>query len=98
VLSRLIAGAPRGTHIVALGRHDGTDAFEVRAAIDKHLTLDFVIVYNMRDFETAVRVVSDGRVPADEIVTTIVPRSEMTAAFANLESATTAGKVVVLGS
>jgi threonine dehydrogenase-like Zn-dependent dehydrogenase len=98
VLSRLIGMVPRGTHIVALGRHEGTDAFDVRVAIDKHLTVDFVIVYNMRDFETAARVMSDGGIPAHDIVTTIVPRSGMVAAFASLDSATTAGKVVVLGS
>ncbi|MFJ8009506.1 zinc-dependent alcohol dehydrogenase [Streptomyces fagopyri] len=61
----------------------------------RELTLVGARLYNRSDFERAVALVADGTIPAQRLITRIVPLTEAPAAFAALESGGDVMKILV---
>ncbi|MFL6111706.1 MAG: zinc-binding dehydrogenase [Catenulispora sp.] len=61
----------------------------------RELTLIGARLYDRGDFETAVRLVADGTIPADELISKVVPLADAPSAFEALEGGGDVMKVLV---
>ncbi|MFJ4689089.1 zinc-binding dehydrogenase [Streptomyces sp. NPDC088789] len=61
----------------------------------RELTLVGARLYDRSDFEKAAELVADGTVPADRLISKVVPLAEAPSAFAALESGTDVMKILV---
>ncbi len=61
----------------------------------RELTLVGARLYDRGDFETAVRLVADGTIPADELISKVVPLADAPSAFEALEGGGDVMKVLV---
>jgi D-arabinose 1-dehydrogenase-like Zn-dependent alcohol dehydrogenase len=61
----------------------------------RELTLVGARLYDRTDFEQAVRLVADGSVPADQLISKVVPLAEAASAFDALETGADVMKVLV---
>ncbi|KRB36816.1 zinc-dependent alcohol dehydrogenase [Microbacterium sp. Root180] len=75
----------RGT-IVVVAIHPTPREIDLQRVFWRELSILGARVYERRDFETAVELVADGVIPADLLITRIVPLSKTAEAFADLEA------------
>jgi 2-desacetyl-2-hydroxyethyl bacteriochlorophyllide A dehydrogenase len=61
----------------------------------RELTLIGARLYDRSDFETAVRLVADGTIPADQLISKVVPLAEAPSAFQTLEAGGDVMKVLL---
>jgi (R,R)-butanediol dehydrogenase / meso-butanediol dehydrogenase / diacetyl reductase len=85
-----VLGAPmlarvRGT-IVVVAIHPVPREIDLQRVFWRELSILGARVYQRQDFETAVDLVARGVIPADVLISSIVPLSATGAAFADLES------------
>ncbi len=75
----------RGT-IVVVAIHPTPREIDLQRVFWRELSILGARVYQRRDFETAVELVAEGVIPADLLITRIVPLSKTAEAFADLEA------------
>ena len=75
----------RGT-IVVVAIHPTPREIDLQRVFWRELSILGARVYQRQDFETAVELVADGVIPADLLITRIVPLSQTQDAFADLEA------------
>ena len=85
VLSATGLAKVRGT-LVVVAIHPEPRPVDLKQVFWRELTLLGARVYERRDFERAVELVAAGAVPADELITQVVPLTEVAEAFATLEA------------
>jgi (R,R)-butanediol dehydrogenase/meso-butanediol dehydrogenase/diacetyl reductase len=74
----------RGT-LVVVAIHPTPREIDLQRLFWRELTILGARVYERQDFETAVQLIADGDIPADTLITRIVPITEVQEAFAQLE-------------
>jgi 2-desacetyl-2-hydroxyethyl bacteriochlorophyllide A dehydrogenase len=75
----------RGT-VVVVAIHPTPREINLQRVFWRELSILGARVYQRQDFETAVDLVARGVIPADVLITSIVPLSQTQAAFADLEA------------
>ena len=75
----------RGT-LVVVAIHSQPRPMDLHRVFWRELTILGARVYERRDFERAVELVADGEIPADGLVTDVVPLAEVESAFHSLEA------------
>ena len=84
MLQQLIDVAPIGTHIVAVGASMELDAISSVVAAQKQTRLTFSFGYGLEELAFVIRMISEGRLKTDELITRSVTLSEVPAAFEEL--------------
>ncbi len=85
VLGATALAKVRGT-IVVVAIHPTPREIDLQRVFWRELSILGARVYQRQDFETAVELVADGVIPADLLITRIVPLSATQEAFADLEA------------
>jgi (R,R)-butanediol dehydrogenase/meso-butanediol dehydrogenase/diacetyl reductase len=85
VLSATDLAKVRGT-VVIVAIHPEPRPVNLHRVFWRELTILGARVYERRDFETAVELIAAGDIPADKLITRIVPLPEVAAAFETLAS------------
>jgi 2-desacetyl-2-hydroxyethyl bacteriochlorophyllide A dehydrogenase len=75
----------RGT-LVVVAIHSEPRPLDLHRVFWRELRILGARVYERADFETAVRLVAEGAIPADAVITSIVPLPDIATAFGTLES------------
>ena len=84
ILQQLIDAAPIGAHLVAVGAGMESEPILSVAAAQKKLRMTFSFGYSLEDFQFIVRMIDDGRMPTDGLITRTVSLEEVPEAFAGL--------------
>lgn len=84
VLDKLIAMAPPHAHLVMVGTGMQPENFTVVSAAMKRLRMTFTLAYEASDFPFVQRMLADGRINVDGLVTATVSLDEASAMFALL--------------
>jgi 2-desacetyl-2-hydroxyethyl bacteriochlorophyllide A dehydrogenase len=95
MLQSLIAAIPRHSLIVVVGVCMVPDQIHPALAIDREVTLEFVMGYTPSEFAESMARVADGRVDAGTFVTGTVGPDGVAGAFEALASPDTHAKIVV---
>ena len=95
VLQQILEGAPRRARVVVVGVCMEPDRIEPFFAIDKELSLQFVLGYEPGEFAATLEAISAGRIPAAEVVTGAVGIDDVPAAFAALAEPEGHAKIMV---
>src|SRR3954447_16363771 len=85
VLGATALAKVRGT-IVVVAIHPTPREIDLQRVFWRELSILGARVYQRQDFESAVELVADGVIPADLLITRIVPLSQTQEAFADLEA------------
>jgi (R,R)-butanediol dehydrogenase/meso-butanediol dehydrogenase/diacetyl reductase len=85
VLGATALAKVRGT-IVVVAIHPTPREIDLQRVFWRELSILGARVYQRQDFETAVELVADGVIPADLLITRVVPLSATQEAFADLEA------------
>lgn len=91
-LTDVLAVKARGV-VVAI--HTEPTAVDLMAVFWKELDIAGARVYRREDFETAVALLSDGVIPADALITDVVPLAQTEAAVARLDSGEDVVKLLI---
>ncbi|WP_368497164.1 zinc-binding dehydrogenase [Herbiconiux sp. A18JL235] len=75
----------RGT-LVVVAIHPTPRPIDLQRVFWRELRILGARVYQRADFETAVQLIADGVIPAEQLITRVVPLEETAEAFADLES------------
>ncbi|HEX6285906.1 MAG TPA: zinc-binding dehydrogenase, partial [Acidimicrobiia bacterium] len=86
--------AVRG-HGVVVAIHTEPTPVDLMAAFWKELDISGARVYQRDDFEAAVALLADGVIPAQSLITEVVPLSEADRAFDRIESGGEVVKVMI---
>jgi threonine dehydrogenase-like Zn-dependent dehydrogenase len=84
VLQQILEGAPRKARVVVVGVCMETDRVEPAIAINKELSLQFVLGYTPEEFARTLQALADGRISAAPLLTGRVGIDGIPAAFAAL--------------
>lgn len=95
MLDRLFLDAPQNARIVVVGVCLQTDQIRPMIAINKELSLQFVLGYSMDEFDTSLRSIADGRFDVAPMVTSEVALENVEATFRSLADPEGDAKVVV---
>ena len=95
MLDRLFLDAPQNARIVVVGVCLQTDQVRPLIAINKELSLQFVLGYSMEEFESSLRAIADGRFDVAPMVTSEVALRDVEAAFRSLADPEGDAKIVV---
>ncbi len=85
VLGATALAKVRGT-LVVVAIHPVPRPIDLQRVFWRELRILGARVYEREDFEKAVLLVADGTIPADELITSIVPLDQVAAAFETLDS------------
>jgi threonine dehydrogenase-like Zn-dependent dehydrogenase len=95
MLDRVFLDAPQNARIVVVGVCLQTDQFRPLIAINKELSLQFVLGYSMDEFDASLRAIADGRFDVADMVTSEVPLDGVEQAFRSLADPERDAKIVV---
>jgi threonine dehydrogenase-like Zn-dependent dehydrogenase len=95
ILQSVIEGAPPGARVVVAGVCMSPDTIEPALAINKQLSLDFVLGYTPEEFATTLRDIAEGRLDAASVLSDDIGLADVPVAFARLSSAADLVKVTV---
>ena len=93
IQSAIDALGPRG-RLVVVAIHSTPPPVDLFRVFWRELTIIGARVYERPDFDDAVRLLADGKIPVDALVTDVVPLAETAAAFEALDAGT-AMKILV---
>jgi (R,R)-butanediol dehydrogenase / meso-butanediol dehydrogenase / diacetyl reductase len=85
IQSAIDALGPRG-RLVVVAIHPTSPPVDLFSVFWRELTILGARVYERADFEEAVRLLAAGRIPADTLVTDVVPLADTAGAFATLDA------------
>jgi len=95
ILQKLIEAANPGAHIVAVGATMEPEPIISVAAAQKRLRITFSFGYSPDDFRFIVRMIDEGRMTVDSLVTRSVSLDEVPEAFASLQRPNDHCKVMI---
>ena len=84
IIASLIETAPRNAHLVLVGTGMQPENFTVVSAALKRLRMTFPLAYELDDFPFVHRMLADGRISVDGLVTATVSLDEAPAMFEQL--------------
>ena len=96
MLDQLFSNAPRNARIVVVGVCLETDASRPLIAINKELSLQFVLGYTPQEFSETLRLLAEGELNVANLVTDKVPLANVSEAFQRLADPRTDGKIIVI--
>jgi len=96
MLDQLFSKAPRNTRIVVVGVCLETDVSRPLIAINKELSLQFVLGYTPQEFSETLLLLGEGQLNVSNLVTNKVPLAQVSDAFQRLADPRTEGKILVL--
>ena len=88
-------GAPRDARVVVVGVCMETDRQEPMLGIFKELNLQYVLAYTPAEFAQALRIIAEGQVDADALVTDKVGLDGVKGAFEALANPEQQTKIIV---
>jgi threonine dehydrogenase-like Zn-dependent dehydrogenase len=95
LIQQVLEGAPRGARVTIAGVCMEADAIEPLFAIVKELGLQFVIGYTPEEFAACLRLLAEGKVDADSLITAKVGLDGVKGAFAELANPERHTKILV---
>jgi threonine dehydrogenase-like Zn-dependent dehydrogenase len=95
MLDRLFLDAPQNARIIVVGVCLQSDRLRPLIAINKELSLQFVLGYSIEEFDTSLEAIADGRFDVAEMVTRQVGLEDVASAFRSLADPEGDAKVVV---
>lgn len=95
MIHRVVLEAPQNAHIVVVGIAPAEESFVPFAAIMKEVRLTFVIYYAPDEFVEALRLIEQGKIPTDLLVTGHVGLDGVTQAFADLSDPERHAKILI---
>jgi len=95
LLDRLVRDAPRAARIVVAGVCMEDDRIRPAIAINKELSLQFVLGYAPHEFASTLAAIADGRIDVAPLVTDRVALDAVPEAFAGLERPDAQAKILV---
>lgn len=95
VIDQMMMGAPREGRIVVVGVCLRTDHQRPLIAINKELTVQYVLGYSVPEFEQVLRHISDGTIDVSPLVTGRVGLAGVSDAFGALKNPETDAKILV---
>jgi len=95
MIGELLRTAPRGARIVVAGVCMQTDQIRPMYAINKELSLQFVLGYTPEEFAGTLRALADGKIPAEPLITGRVDIPEVAEAFRTLRDPEAHAKILV---
>ncbi len=95
MLDRLFLDAPQDARIIVVGVCLQADQIRPMIAINKELSLQFVLGYSMEEFDTSLRAIADGRFDVAPMVTSEVGLDDVEATFRSLADPEADAKVIV---
>jgi len=96
MLDQLFAKAPRNSRIVVVGVCLEADASRPLIAINKELSLQFVLGYTVQEFSETLLLLGEGELNVSNLVTDKVPLAQVSDAFQRLADPCTDGKIIVI--
>jgi threonine dehydrogenase-like Zn-dependent dehydrogenase len=96
MIDRLFATAPRQSRIVVVGVCLEMDAARPLIAINKELSMRYVLGYTPAEFSETLTLLGSGQLNVEGLVTDQVPLDEVITAFARLRDPNTDGKILVI--
>lgn len=95
ILDNIFMNAPADTRIVVVGVCLQTDHIRPLIAINKELSLQFVLGYSLEEFATTLRLISEGKYNVDHLVSHVVGLEQVSDTFTALKSPEQYAKVLV---
>ncbi len=95
VIDDICLKVPRDTRIVIVGVCLQTDHFRPLIAINKELSMQFVLGYSLQEFADSLRFIADGRFDVADLVSHRIPLDDVAATFDALRDPERFAKVVV---
>jgi threonine dehydrogenase-like Zn-dependent dehydrogenase len=95
VLQGIIQGVAPGAQIIVAGVCMEEDRFEPSVAINKQLTMRFVAAYTAREFAGTLADIAEGRIDVAPVISSVVGRSGVAAAFEALAHPDSDIKIVI---
>lgn len=95
VLQGIVEGVAPGAQIIVAGVCMEEDRFEPSMAINKQLTMRFVAAYTVREFAGVLGDIAEGRIDVAPVISGIVGRSGVAAAFEALAKPDSDIKIVI---
>lgn len=95
MIGELLRTAPRGARIVVAGVCMEVDPIRPLYAINKELSLQFVLGYTPDEFTGTLRALADGKIPAEPMITGHVDIPEVAQAFRTLSDPGAHAKILV---
>lgn len=95
IVDKLIAMAPIGAQLVLVGTGMQPERFTVLSAAMKRLRMTFVLGYEPTDFPFVLRMLANGRITSEGMVTAVIALDEVPATFARLQAPNDHCKVLI---
>lgn len=95
VIQDIILNSTKDARIIVVGACMLTDNFEPWDAINKELSLQFVVAYAPEEFGACLHHIAEGEINVDPIITDIVPMDGVAEAFTALASPEKHAKILV---
>lgn len=95
MLDRIFRSAPKGARVIVVGVCMKTDSFQPLVAINKELSLQFVLGYSMEEFQSCLEQIADGRFDVGALITGRVSLDGVQQAFLDLGDPERHAKVLV---
>ena len=96
MLDQLFSKAPKNSRIVVVGVCLETDTSRPLIAINKELSLQFVLGYTVQEFSETLLLLGEGELNVSNLVTDKVPLAQVSDAFQRLGDPRTDGKIIVI--
>ena len=95
VIDDIFVNVPNDTRIVVVGVCLQTDHIRPLIAINKELSLQFVLGYSLEEFATTLGLISDGKFDVEHFVSHIVALEQVSDTFSALKDPDKHAKVIV---
>lgn len=95
LIDRLMTDAPRAARIVVAGVCMEDDRIRPMIAINKELSLQFVLGYAPHEFAGTLNAIAEGRIDVAKLITDRIPLDEVPRAFETLRSPGDQAKILV---
>ncbi len=95
ILRQLVEGAARGSRIVVVGVCMESDHFEPLIAINKEISMEFVLAYTPLEFAETLQHIAEGRILVEPLISGTVGLAEVPGAFKELATPDRHAKIIV---
>lgn len=95
VIEELMMGAPKAARIVVVGVCLERDHFRPLVAVNKELSLQFVLGYTREEFEQTLHAIAEGRLSVEPLVSDRVGLDQINSAFSRLGDPEADAKILV---
>jgi threonine dehydrogenase-like Zn-dependent dehydrogenase len=95
MIDKIVSSARPNTRIIVVGICMQRDHLEPMIAINKELSLQFVVFYTPEEYATSLRNIAEGRIPVQSLISGRVRVDQISDAFSRLVSPETDAKILV---